>query len=125
MNVKIIAKDIELNQANRSAIMRRLDYALDRFQHLVSRVSVTLADINGPRGGEDMLCRIRLFFNKIGVVQVEQTRRTLTEAVDRATDILHRTVSRRIERHYKNHHTMDFGGNWLDGRLAHAKIRSR
>ncbi len=44
----------------RMIIEDRLRFALRRFSHMVRRVEFCLTDLNGPKGGVDKRCRVRL-----------------------------------------------------------------
>ena len=46
------------NDALQEYIVRRLSFAVRRFHHRIFRVTVRLADVNGPRGGVDSRCSI-------------------------------------------------------------------
>ena len=46
------------NDALREYVVRRLSFVLRRFSHRIRRLTVRLADVNGPRGGLDSRCSI-------------------------------------------------------------------
>jgi len=60
MNIQIHAKDFSLTEALRAHVTRRLAYALNHGQDVVSRTSVRLTDVNGLRGGVDKSCAIEV-----------------------------------------------------------------
>lgn len=97
MHIDIHAQGFKLTPAVRSHIERRLRFALSRTAHRVLRVSVRVADINGPRGGEDKFCRVAVSLNGLPNVVIEDVQPELYTAVDRATGRAGRTVSRRLE----------------------------
>lgn len=82
----------------RDHIERRLTYALSRFGSRVNRVTVYLADRNGPKGGIDKSCRIVVRLRGLGetVSVVDDT--DWTVAVDRAATRIGHSVSRELER---------------------------
>ena len=49
---------------------RVLRFALTRFGHAVSAVRLRLVDENGPRGGNDQRCRVRVSLRQGGSVDV-------------------------------------------------------
>ncbi len=82
--------------AVRERIERRLDFALGRFGDQVRRVSIYLADVNGPRGGVDKLCRIAAELPGHGRAVVEGVDDSLSAAIDRTADRVGQAVSRRL-----------------------------
>ncbi len=57
-----------------------------------------LSDENGPRGGEDKRCRVRVGVDGPQDVVVEDVESDLYIAIDRAADRAGRVVARRLER---------------------------
>lgn len=56
-----------------------------------------MRDVNGPRGGEDKVCRIEAWFLPTGSIFVEDKDTELYTAVYRAADRMARSVSRAIK----------------------------
>ncbi len=76
-------------------VLRR--FALTRFQDRMHRISVRLSDVNGPKGGVDKRCLVRIKADGLPDIVVEDTETDLYVAVDRAVDRTRRT----LERHWK------------------------
>jgi putative sigma-54 modulation protein len=83
--------------AVRERIERRLSFALSRCGQQVVRVSVHLADVNGPRGGVDKQCRVTVELAGLGRVMIEDLDVSLNAAIDRAADRVGRAVRRRLQ----------------------------
>jgi putative sigma-54 modulation protein len=60
VNIVIRARGFSITGGLRAHVERRLAFALDRFVEQVARVSVTMGDVNGPRGGRDKSCRVEV-----------------------------------------------------------------
>ncbi len=75
-------------------IERRVRLNLSRFGAAITRVSVRILDVNGPRGGEDKLCRIETRLRSRAPVIVENTAAAARESFDRAIDRVARVVER-------------------------------
>lgn len=77
---------------------RRFEFALGRFHGRVRSVSIRVADINGPRGGIDKVCRatVRLAAPKRSLV-IEDTDADAAVAIDRVADRTARTVARAVD----------------------------
>ena len=93
-----ITGGFDLTEGLREHTQRRLQFALGWANHDVRAVSVRLSDINGPRGGRDKRCRIRVPFPGTRNVVIEDTEADLYVAIDRAAERAERAVVRRLER---------------------------
>ncbi|ACY15498.1 HPF/RaiA family ribosome-associated protein [Haliangium ochraceum] len=98
MHIQIRTQKLEVSDGLRELVRRRLRFAMDRFGDRVQRVTVRLADLNGPRGGVDKHCRISVVTRSQGVVVVEGTDESLpavvTRAIERAVRALKRANAR-------------------------------
>lgn len=104
MQIDVQALGFELTPALRAHAERRLHFALGRADAQVSRLSVRLSDLNGPRGGEDKRCQLRIALTEGPEVVIEDTEADLYVAIDRAADRAGRTVTRRLERSRERRH---------------------
>jgi hypothetical protein len=77
----------------------RLAAAFSKFGFRISRIEVSVSDINGPRGGVDKECRLVAKTNKMGDVIATVTDESLTKSIRRAIARAERGVARRIQRH--------------------------
>jgi len=98
MKMLVRSKLIEIDETARAQILRRLYFSLGRLSMHVARVTVQIVDVNGPRGGEDKVCRIEVRIPGSAPVFVEATDAVLGAAVDRAADRAAKAVSRTIQR---------------------------
>ncbi|MEN6497551.1 MAG: HPF/RaiA family ribosome-associated protein, partial [Thermoguttaceae bacterium] len=60
MQTTITARNLRLTKELRQQIMRRLQFALGRFAPRIQAVAVAISDENGPRGGPDKRCQLRI-----------------------------------------------------------------
>jgi ribosome-associated translation inhibitor RaiA len=79
-------------------VLHRLHFALWRFHERVSRVTVRLSDLNGPRGGVDKACRVRIRLHGMTDIRIEDAEEDLYVAISRAADRAGRTLGRRLHR---------------------------
>jgi len=98
MWLNISGKGLTVDAAVREHVERQLRFALGRFGGQVGRVTVHLTDANGPRGVEDIWCRVVVEVLGHGRVMVEDTARDVQVAIDLAADRVGEAVSRRMER---------------------------
>jgi hypothetical protein len=70
VHLTVHERGLELSDAHHRAIERIVTNALGRFGRRVATVHVSLEDVNGPRGGVDIRCRIEVRFRPRGIVIV-------------------------------------------------------
>lgn len=79
-------------------ILRRCAFAFSRMQHAIERTSVTMTDVNGPKGGIDKQCRIVIKPEAMSPIVVSEQQSTLKLAVDRAIARASRSLARQLKR---------------------------
>ena len=97
MKLQVHSKGIHVTKELHRFIEKRLRYALNRFGERARKVRVSLTDINGPRGGEDIRCRV---LAHVGgrTLAIDETQSEPFAAVSHAAERIGRTVARRIDR---------------------------
>ena len=98
MQIDIQARDFSLTDALLSHAERRLRSTLTCCDDHIQRVVIRLSDINGPRGGADKRCHLRVVLDGLPDVVIEDIEVDLYVAIDRATDRAGRTLVRKISR---------------------------
>ncbi|HEU4592996.1 MAG TPA: HPF/RaiA family ribosome-associated protein [Steroidobacteraceae bacterium] len=88
----------ELRPAERDYIRRKLGGKLGKYAISIERCSVRLEDDNGPRGGIDQLCRIKVVLRGLPSVVFESRNAALNAAVDTALSGVERAVRRTVQR---------------------------
>lgn len=96
MEISFRSEPFSLTGALRGYAERRLRFALPNSPKLL-RVSVLLKDVNGPRGGTDMGCRIRVALHGGGTAIVEEAQPDAYVAIDRACERVARTLYRTLD----------------------------
>ena len=89
---------IHLNQNTRTSIRRNLDRKFGKFARSIERMSVRLKDVNGPRGGVDHVCRIKVVLRNLPSVVYEKQDVSLDTAVGGALAGAERAVRRTLQR---------------------------
>ena len=96
MKIGIQCRGFSLTSAIAGRVRKRLDFILGRGFNRLRRVDVTLSDLNGPRGGVDKRCQIKLSLDGLRPVIIEDVQSDLYMAIDRAAGRASRTVLRRL-----------------------------
>jgi hypothetical protein len=89
---------VKLDESDREYIRRRLGEKLGRHAKAIERVSVRLRDVNGPRGGVDIRCRIKVVLSGRPSVVVEQQSAAFRPALTGALAGAERAVRRDLQR---------------------------
>ena len=96
-HVRVIG--VELDEENRALIRRKLGMKLGKFVASIERVTVRVTDANGPRGGVDHVCNVKVVLSGLPSVVVERRDVAPHAAIDlalRATELaVRRNVGRR------------------------------
>lgn len=98
MKPVIIAKGLEKSQELRDYAARRLSFALKRIRHNISAATVHLSDENGPKGGIDKRCLIKLCVPGLPDIVVTETGHAINATIDRAIHRAAYTVQRLLSR---------------------------
>lgn len=85
---------VELEPGAPERMLTQLASRLAAFATLIERGTVRFEDVNGPRGGVDTRCRIKLVLSGFPSVQVEETADTAERAFALALTVLARTFRR-------------------------------
>lgn len=101
MQVTVRAKGFDLTKALERHAVERIETALERLAALDRpqvRVTVTLEDVNGPRGGKDKCCRVRLVGAGTKAEPIEVATTDLYAAIDLAAHKLSRWATHAVKR---------------------------
>ncbi len=98
MQIDIHSRDFTLTRALREHASKRLRFALLRCSEPIRRVVMQLSDINGPRGGVDKRCHLRLVLDGMPDIIIEDIEADMYTAIDRAADRAGRTLARKLGR---------------------------
>ncbi len=103
MDVPLVPAHIRVFGANlskdkRTDIRQQLGRQLGKFAPSIERVSVRVDDVNGPRGGVDQLCRIKVVLSGLPSVVFEAQDASLDVAIAAALSGTERAVRRSVQR---------------------------
>ena len=98
MNLRISDDGMTLTAEQREFCERRLRFALSRFTLRIEGIEAILTDTNGPRGGRDTLCCLRVRIRGEQEVLVRDIGESVESAMAGAADRAARTVARRLQR---------------------------
>lgn len=96
MIIDIQSRHFKLTAALRAHVESKLRLNLGRYDTNISRVEVSLFDVNGPKGGEDMCCKTVIRLKGMPTVVVEYTTIDMYDAVNKCLHKAKRTVKRSV-----------------------------
>lgn len=110
VEIQINDRDLSISQQDHDFTLMRLQFALGRFTSRIRNIAVTFSDQNGPRGGQDIQCRVRIMMEAGEEIVVTNVDSSLEACVAHAADRAGRTVARFLERH-RQHQGMSMSGD--------------
>src|SRR5581483_10458029 len=82
----------------RTYVRRKLAKRFNKFAEAIERVSLRTEDVNGPKGGVDRVCRIKVVVRGMPSIVFQQQDAFLNTAVDLALAGAERAVRRALQR---------------------------
>jgi hypothetical protein len=98
MRVQIVTEGVSLTQALVNQVLDRLKFALGRIDHCITEAVVRFEDVNGPRGGMDVHCRVKLMLIPRGEINVSAWAVSPGSALNEAAQRARRCVIARVRR---------------------------
>jgi hypothetical protein len=98
VNIHIRVFGVHISQDTRTAIRQKLDGKFRKFANSIERMSVRLKDVNGPRGGVDHVCRIKVALKDLPSVVYENQGVSPDVAFGGALSGAERAVRRALQR---------------------------
>ncbi|WP_420474030.1 HPF/RaiA family ribosome-associated protein [Noviherbaspirillum sp. ST9] len=101
MDVQMVAQEFALTPSLREHLEHRLRLAFARTRNRIGRIVVRLRDLNGPRGGRDMMCQVSVSIPGRPEVVIHEVQEDMYNAIDfafkRAAYRVMRLVTRKRE----------------------------
>jgi putative sigma-54 modulation protein len=98
MDIQVLDRNVGITAGQREHIDRCLQFAFDQFSSHLRSINVLLSDVNGPKGGEDVQCRLKIVLNGKGELVVEGMGVSVEAVVSETADRASSAVSRRLDR---------------------------
>lgn len=95
-HVRVIGTSI--TDEERELIARKLGMKFGKFAASIERITMRLTDANGPKGGQDLVCQIKIVLSGLPSVVVEERDSILRRAIDRAASSATVAVRRSLTR---------------------------
>ena len=96
MEFHLTGQHLALSDALKAYTERRLGCALAGIAQHLKEVDIRLSDVNGPRGGIDKSCAIRVAIRRLGVVFASAKGVDAYATIDRAASRIRSVLTRRL-----------------------------
>ena len=98
MLILLHGNGFELERDLRDDVREKIELALGRFESQIGKVSVYLADLNGPKKGVDKSIRLVVDVERQPVIVVEEKGEDWQALLESISDRASHTVSRQLDR---------------------------
>ncbi len=98
MRVRLRTVHVAVRPEMRKELDHRIEAVLARHERRIEAAEVSIVDLNGPRGGPDKQCRLRVKLHPRGRLYLQETDADVSVAVDRALERLVTALTRVVER---------------------------
>jgi len=98
MRIVIRPRALDLDADTHDYAIRHAHVALGRFAARLDEIVLRVEDVNGPRGGEDKVCRLTATVRHGRPVVIEQRATTVKASVDGACQRAANAVARELAR---------------------------
>lgn len=98
MDMQILDRNVGITADQQDHVDRCLQFAFDRFSAQIRSIEVSLHDINGPKGGDDLQCRMKIVLHGKGDLLVEGKGCSVEAVVAETADRAALAISRRLDR---------------------------
>ena len=102
MNIKIRFNQLDVSDFLKDYAQNRVRERLRHFVKSLSTVTVTFADVNGPRGGEDKQCKLLIKSHDLGILTLSEVRDNPYAAIEAALKRVKPVLLRRASRKSKS-----------------------
>lgn len=102
MDIIIENRNLELAETVKNQVRSRSKNMFSHAQHLVTRLSMYLADVNGPKGGKDKQCKVVVKCKNIPPIIVSERQSSLNKAINNALHRAEYRVKERAKKHKLN-----------------------
>jgi len=103
MQVNVTSTNLPVSKQLKADLASRIKASFGRTQDRIAKASVTLSDVNGPRGGNDKECKVKLTLTGLPSILVMSRKDNLLKAVSTALSTANLTLKRKIKKHQAIH----------------------
>ena len=107
MKIDIRIQGTAADHKLRAHALHRVQFCLGRFGKEVQSVTASFADMNGPKGGIDIRCRVSVRGPRLGTISLESQQHDAYVAIADLLDRTQRAVRRQLDRRRDDETTLN------------------
>lgn len=98
MRLVVKSANLKLQQLHRETVQQRVDSVFNRTREAIQSLTVTLSDVNGPKGGPDKQVKVKLKSDNMPLIVVIDKKNNWIAAVNSALSRVNNSFVRRLKR---------------------------
>ncbi|MBN7820060.1 hypothetical protein [Bowmanella yangjiangensis] len=98
MQLIINASNLNLNKRLRRTLSNRIAKGLSKLSGKIRRIQVSITDVNGPKGGNDKQCQLKVDMHGMPSILVVERRASITQAIAQAVLRTSMVLKRKLSR---------------------------
>lgn len=102
MELTITDLNVEMTNENKKQIKQKTHKVFERFYENIQKVTLTLNDVNGPKGGDDKVCKVVIHTRGMPDIVVTDNKSVAMSAVNTALSRARSTLIKKLKRKQKN-----------------------
>ena len=103
MQLTIYKTNVDATASLLDYIDTKMSSSLERMADHIDDITIRIADLNGPRGGEDKRCTVSVTLASKQTTLIAETDSCMYKAVDKVCSRLKRSIRRRVRRTFQSH----------------------
>jgi len=99
MQINVTSNNLVVSKKLKEELINRTKAAFGRTQDRIAWASVTLSDINGPKGGRDKECKVKLTLPGQPSILVMARKDNIFKAITAALSTANITLKKKLKKH--------------------------
>lgn len=111
MRLIVKSANLKLEQEHTNLIQNRVNCVFARTGNVIQSITVSLSDINGPKGGPDKQVKVKLKSDNLPVIMVVDKKSNWLAAVNSALSRVNNSFVRKVKRRKEFRHERVVAGD--------------
>ena len=99
MQINVTSTNLVVSKKVKEELTSRIKSVFGRTQDRITKASVTLSDVNGPKGGRDKECKVKLTLPGHPTILVMARKDNMFKAIATALSTANITLKKKLKKH--------------------------